>query len=141
MSSLIERKFMEELSNLIQKDVRISTNAGKSYTGRLTGVDPKTLNLCLENAQDNEGRRIFKVFIPGHSIAQIEGVEKPFDLKGLAQRLERVFPRMVKLYEDVGVIVVMDKIRVSENGVIEGTGPAAERARRVYEEFVREHRE
>jgi len=141
MSSLIERKFMEELSNLIQKDVRISTNAGKSYTGRLTGVDPKTLNLCLENVQDNEGRRIFKVFIPGHSIAQIEGVEKPFDLKGLAQRLERVFPRMVKLYEDVGVIVVMDKIRVSENGVIEGTGPAAERARRVYEEFIREHKE
>lgn len=141
MSSLIERKFMEELSNLIQRDVRISTNSGKSYTGRLTGVDPKTLNLCLEEVQDNDGRRIFKVFIPGHSIAQIEGVEKPFDLKGLAQRLERVFPRMVKLYEDVGVIVVMDKIRISENGVIEGTGPAAERAKRVYEEFVREHKE
>ncbi|MBS7644509.1 MAG: Lsm family RNA-binding protein [Candidatus Bathyarchaeia archaeon] len=141
MSSLIERKFMEELSSLVQRDVKIFTNTGRSYTGRLTGVDPKTLNLCLEDVQDHEGRRIFKVFIPGHSIAQIEGVEKPFDLKGLAQRLERVFPKMVKLYDDAGVIVVMDKIRVSENGILEGTGPAAERVKKVYEEFVKEHKE
>jgi len=45
---------------------------------------------------------------------------------------------MVKLYEDAGVIVVMDKIRVSERGIVEGSGPAAERVKRVYDEFIKE---
>ena len=45
---------------------------------------------------------------------------------------------MVKLHEDLGVIVVMDKVRITKDGVVEGSGPAAERARKVYEEFVRE---
>jgi len=45
---------------------------------------------------------------------------------------------MVKIVEEAGVIVVMDKIRVTEKGLIEGRGPAAERVQRVYEEFMRE---
>ncbi|MFQ5762986.1 MAG: Lsm family RNA-binding protein, partial [Candidatus Bathyarchaeia archaeon] len=49
-----------------------------------------------------------------------------------------VFPRLVKLYEDVGVIVVMDKIRLTKEGIIEGSGPAAERVKKVYEEFLKE---
>ncbi|MEM3018755.1 MAG: Lsm family RNA-binding protein, partial [Candidatus Bathyarchaeia archaeon] len=59
-------------------------------------------------------------------------------LRGLAERLERVFPKLVRLYEEQGVIVVMDRIRVTEKGVIEGSGPAAERVQRIYEEFMRE---
>jgi len=31
----------------------------------------------------------------------------------------------------------MDRIRVSEKGIIEGTGPAAERVQKVYDEFVK----
>jgi hypothetical protein len=65
-------------------------------------------------------------------------MEKPFDLQALADRVERVFPRMVKIVEGAGVILVMDKIRLSENGIIEGSGPAAERVQRVYEEFVKD---
>jgi hypothetical protein len=45
---------------------------------------------------------------------------------------------MVKMVEGAGVILVMDKIRLSENGIIEGSGPAAERVQRVYEEFVKD---
>jgi hypothetical protein len=44
---------------------------------------------------------------------------------------------MVKLSEGAGVIVVMDRIRVSEKGILEGTGPAAERVQKVYDEFIR----
>jgi hypothetical protein len=65
-------------------------------------------------------------------------VEKPFDLSALAKRLEKVFPRMVKLYEDKGFMWVMEKIKVTEKGVAEGTGPIAERVQRVYEQFVSE---
>lgn len=137
MSSLIERKFMEELSHLIQQNIKLTITSGKTYTGQLTGIDPKTLNLCLTDAKNEEGKIIFKMLISGRSVLQIEGVEKPFDLAGLAKRLERVFPRMVKLHQDIGVIVVMDKVRVSEKGVIEGEGPAAERVIKVYDEFTR----
>ena len=45
---------------------------------------------------------------------------------------------MVKVSEGVGIIVVMDRIRVSEKGILEGTGPAAERVQKVYDEFLRE---
>jgi hypothetical protein len=70
-------------------------------------------------------------------VIQIFSSEKPFDLQALADRLERVFPRMVKTSEGAGVIVVMDRIRVSEKGIMEGSGPAAERVQKVYEEFIR----
>jgi len=65
-------------------------------------------------------------------------VEKPFDLKALSERLEKVFPTMVRLYEDNGFIWVMDKVKVTEKGVVEGSGPAAERVQSVYEHFIGE---
>jgi hypothetical protein len=65
-------------------------------------------------------------------------IEKPFDLKALSERLEKVFPTMVKLYEESGFIWVMEKIKVSEKGVIEGSGPIAERVNRVYNLFTKE---
>ena len=60
----------------------------------------------------------------------------PFDLKSLANRLEKVFPTMVKLYEDKGFIWVMNKVKITEKGVVEGSGPAAERVQRVYNQFL-----
>jgi len=56
----------------------------------------------------------------------------------LGERLERVFPRMVRVMDNAGVIVVMDRIRLNEKGIIEGSGPAAERVQRVVDEFIRE---
>jgi hypothetical protein len=47
---------------------------------------------------------------------------------------------MVKLYEDKGFIWVMEKIKVTEKGVVEGAGPAAERVQKVFEQFVSEMR-
>ncbi len=138
MSTLSERRFMEELTSMIQKNVMVFTTLGKSYTGILSGVEINTMSICLTNAKDQDGKNIYRIIIYGGVISEIREIEKPFDLKGLAERLERVFPRMVKVIEDAGVIVVMDKIRVTANGVIEGTGPAAERAKKVYEEFIKE---
>jgi hypothetical protein len=45
---------------------------------------------------------------------------------------------MVKLYEDQGFIWVMDKVKLTEKGVTEGSGPAADRVQRVYEAFMSE---
>jgi small nuclear ribonucleoprotein (snRNP)-like protein len=129
---------MEEITALLQKTVTVSTSDGKSYTGILAGVDSHTFNLCLNDAKDEAGRLLHKLFVNGSRITQIFSSEKPFNLQALADRLERVFPRMVKLSEGAGVILVMERIRVSEKGLLEGTGPAAERVQKVYDEFMRE---
>ena len=129
---------MEEITSLLQKAVAVSTTDGKNYTGILSGVDSHTMNICLTDAKDESGKLLHKLFLNGGKVAQIFSSEKPFNLQALADRLDRVFPRMVKVSEGAGVIVVMDRIRVSEKGILEGAGPAAERVQKVYDEFIRE---
>ncbi|HXY83481.1 MAG TPA: Lsm family RNA-binding protein [Candidatus Saccharimonadales bacterium] len=137
MSAVADRRFMEEIASLLQKGVTVSTSNGKNYTGILSGVDSHSLNVCLSAAKDETGKVYHKLFLSGSSVTQIFSSEKPFDLQALADRLDRVFPRMVKVSEGAGIIVVMDRIRVSEKGILEGSGPAAERVQKVYEEFIR----
>jgi small nuclear ribonucleoprotein (snRNP)-like protein len=136
--SVAQRKFFTEVAALVDKNVMVITTTGKTYSGSLIGINPDTLSLCLADAKDEEGRTLHRVFLNGSVVAQIISVEKPFDLKALADRLEKVFPTMVKLYEDKGFIWVMDKVKVTEKGVVEGSGPAAERVQKVYEQFVSE---
>ncbi|NIR86317.1 hypothetical protein GWO13_01605 [Candidatus Bathyarchaeota archaeon] len=136
--SVAQRKFFTEIAALIDKTVTVTTTNGKEYTGTLTGINPETLSLCLAEAKDQKGRTTHRAFLNGTVIAQIFAVEKPFNLKALAERLEKVFPRLVRLYEDKGFIWVMDKVKITEKGVVEGTGPAAERVQKVYEAFLSE---
>jgi len=136
--SVAQRKFFGEITALLDKTVTVTTTDGREYTGTLAGIDPETLSLCLAEAKDKKGITIHRAFLNGTVIAQILAVEKPFDLKALADRLENVFPRLVRLYEDKGFIWVMDKIKVTENGVVEGTGPTAERVQKVYDQFLSE---
>src|SRR5256886_16515977 len=137
MSSTAGRKFMEELSNLLQKHVSIVTSQGKTYVGTLTGVDTEHLSVCLTNVKSEQGD-IHKLFVNGSVILQISSFEKPFDLASLGERLERVFPRMVRVMDDAGEIVVMERIRLNEKGIIEGSVPARERVHRVFDDFIRE---
>ena len=137
MSSLPDRRFMEEISGLLQKIVTVSTVDGKNFTGLLVGLDSHTLNVCLSDVKDESGHVVHRLLLNGGKVAQIFSSERPFNLQALADRLERVFPRMVRVNEGAGIIVVMDRIRVSEKGILEGSGPAAERVQKVYEEFVR----
>lgn len=138
LSDTGRRMFYEELSKLLRKMVTVIMMDGKTYIGNLDGYSPETMSICLTNAKDNKGKVTPKVFLNGNIVAQILATEKPFDLKGLADRLERVFPRMVRLYDDIGVIVVMDKVRINASGLLEGSGLAAERVQKVYDEFVKE---
>jgi len=137
MSSLPDRRFMEEISGMLQKIVTVSTVDGKAFTGILVGLDSHTLNVCLSDVKDESGHVVHRLLLNGGKVTQIFSSERPFNLQALADRLERVFPRMVRVNEGAGVIVVMDRIRVSEKGILEGSGPAAERVQKVYEEFVR----
>ena len=134
MSALTIRKFYEEILQFVGKKVSIETTYEKNYNGILTAIDEK-LDTVLENV---EGHGILRIIINGSFVKEIKLLEKPFDLKGLADRLSRVFPGLVKIREDVNAIIVMDKIKVTEHGIEEGTGLVADRVKSIYEEFMRE---
>lgn len=136
--SVAQRKYFTEISALADKNVNIVTSNGKRFSGVLIGINPDNLSLCLSDAKDEEGKVMHRIFLNGSTVAQIFTVEKPFDLKALAERLEKVFPTMVRLYDDKGFIWVMDKVKITEKGVVEGSGPAAERVQKVYEQFMGE---
>jgi len=136
--SVAKRKFFGEIGMLVDRTVMVITVNGKKYSGTLSGIDPESMSLSLSEAKDEKGTQVHKVFLNGSIIAEIFTIEKPFDLKALSERLEKVFPTMIKLYEDKGFIWVMEKVKVTEKGVVEGSGPIAERAQRVYDLFSKE---
>ena len=136
--SLAKRNFVGEIGSVIDKTVMVITIDGNKITGTLSGIDPDSLNLSLSNTKDENGVTAHKIFLNGNILGQIMTIEKPFDLKALSERLEKVFPTMVKLYEDKGFIWVMEKIKVTEKGIVEGSGPIAERVNRVYNLFNKE---
>lgn len=136
--SVAQRRYFAEVSALADKNVVVSTTTGKTFSGKMVGINPDNLSLCLADAKDEQGKPLHRVFLNGNVVAQILSVEKPFDLRALADRLEKVFPTMVKLYEDKGFIWVMEKVKVTEKGLAEGSGPAAERVQKVYEQFISE---
>jgi small nuclear ribonucleoprotein (snRNP)-like protein len=136
--SVAQRKYFTEIAALVDKHVTVNTTTNKKFTGTLLGINPDNMSLCIAEAKDETGQVSHRVFLNGSVVAQISSTEKPYDLKALASRLEKVFPTMVKLYEDKGFIWVMDKVKLTERGVVEGTGPAAERVQKVYEQFMSE---
>ena len=118
----------------VGKKVSVETSDQKNYDGVMAAMDEK-LNVVIDNV---EGKGILKLIINGSFVKEVKLLEKPFDLKGLAERLGRVFPGLVKIRDDVGAIIVMDKIKVTQTGVEEGVGLAANRVKAVYDEFMRD---
>ncbi len=135
MSSIIFRKFNEEMLSVVGKLVDVETSEGKKYQGNLLAID-ENMDIILDNLS-GVGENVFKIIINGKFIKEIKLLQQPFELKLLAERLSRVFPGLVKLREDIGAIIVMDKIKVTENGVAEGGGLATDRVKAVYDEFIR----
>jgi len=137
LSSIVFRRFGDELNAFIGKPVSVVTGEGKEYGGVLLGVD-ESLNLVLDKVS-GAGENISKVAINGSNVREIKLTGKPYDYKALGERMNRVFPGLVSVREDIGVIMVMDKIKVTEKGV-EGTGLAVDKARAIYDEYMREMR-
>jgi small nuclear ribonucleoprotein (snRNP)-like protein len=120
--SVAQRKYFTEVAALSEKVVSVTTTTGKTFTGTLLGINPDNLSLALADAKEEAGKTVNRLFLNGNTVAQISTAEKSFDLKALSQ----------------GFIWVMDKVKLTEKGVIEGSGPAAERVQKVYQQFVSE---
>ena len=134
MSAVPTRKFGEEMVQFLGKKVSVETSDQKIYNGTLTGIDEK-LDVVLDNLQS---LGILKIILNGSFVKEIKLMEKPFDFKALSDRISRVFPGLVKIREDVGAIIVMDKIKVTQAGIEEGSGLGADRVKTIYDEFIRE---
>jgi len=135
LSSLTFRRFGEELNAFVGKSVLVTTVDGKEYGGLLMGVD-ENLSIILDRVT-GAGENVFKVALNGNNVREIKLTAKPYDFKALGERLNRSFPGLVAIREDLGVIIVMDKIKVTDKGV-EGNGLAADKARTIYDEYMRE---
>jgi small nuclear ribonucleoprotein (snRNP)-like protein len=93
--SVAQRKLSTEIAALVDKPVTVNTTTGKKFIGTLIGINLDNLSLCIAEAKDETGVTFRRIFLNGHVVAQITSTEKPFDLKALATRLEKVFPTMV----------------------------------------------
>lgn len=136
MSSITFRRFGEELATMIGRTVTVETKDGREYSGTLLAVD-EGLSLVLDKVV-GAGEGVHKLVLNGDVVREMRLMEKPFDFRALGERLNRVFPGLVQVREDVGAIIVMEKVKVTEKGVVEGTGLAAEKVKSIYDEFVRD---
>ncbi len=134
------KAFNRELAAVVGATVEVTIKDGKTYAGTLKGIDLTTLSIVLSEVIDlGDNSRIPKLFIYGSNIVSFSVAEKEISLEGLAKELEKSFPPGgVKFYPDTGVIVVMNKIRITPEGV-DGTGPLYERVAAIADVWLKEH--
>ena len=135
--SIGNRRFSEELVGMVGRRVSVTTADSRQYEGDLLGIDDK-LDIVMGSVIGAREASV-KVVLNGTFVKEILLLEKPFDLRALNERLSRAFPGMAKLHEDIGAIIVMDTIKVTEKGVVEGGDRlSATRVKQIYDEFARE---
>lgn len=133
------RAFNRELISVVGSTVSVVTTGGKTYTGTLKGIDQSTLSIVLSDVTSDEDGKIPKIFIYGSGIVSFSVAEEDISLEGLVRELEKVFPPGgVKYYPDTKVIVVMNKIRITPEGV-DGSGPLFERVVQIAQPWLEEH--
>ncbi|MEM3647888.1 MAG: Lsm family RNA-binding protein [Thermoproteota archaeon] len=130
--------FTTEVNRLIGKKVAVVTQGGEELLGVLASLDIDTFSVILNDVELKGGKKIPKAILNGNDVKRIEVRTAILDLRKLAERIERVFPKMVQYNEEAGVIIVMNRIRVTENGVVEGSGLAAEKVSEIYNDFIKE---
>jgi small nuclear ribonucleoprotein (snRNP)-like protein len=134
------RAFNRELAAVVGATIEVTTKEGKTYQGTLKGIDQTTLSIVLSDVTIvGEGTNIPKIFIYGSSISAFSVAQKEVSLEGLAKELEKTFPPGgVNFYPETGVIVVMNKIRITPEGV-DGSGPLYERVAAIADDWLKEH--
>jgi small nuclear ribonucleoprotein (snRNP)-like protein len=133
------RAFNRELAAVVGATVEVVINTGKTYTGTLKGIDQNSLSIVLSDVVVDGEVNIPKIFIYGSSIITFSVAEREISLEGLVKELEKTFPPGgVQFYPDSGIILVMNKIRISKDG-IEGSGPLYERVAVIADDWLKEH--
>jgi small nuclear ribonucleoprotein (snRNP)-like protein len=134
------RAFNREMAAVVGATVDVKISDGTVYKGTLRGIDQTSLSIVLSDVTvEDSGQRIPKIFIYGSSIISFSVAEEELSLEGLAKHLEKQFPPGgVNFFADSQIIVVMNRIRITKDGV-DGSGPLYERVKEEYDKWMEEH--
>lgn len=129
------RQYNIELSKMVDNIVKVYIDDDKYFVGQLKGLS-ESANLILTNAKNEKGQTFPKLYIQSAYYNFVSIEEEPFPMESLAKRIAKVFPKgHVKYLEEQNIISILNgKIRVDEDGV-RGSGPSAERVKRIFEQF------
>ncbi|MFX1308537.1 MAG: Lsm family RNA-binding protein [Promethearchaeota archaeon] len=129
------RQYNTELGMLIDKIVKVYLNKDKFFVGQLKGVSEDS-NLILVNAKNEKNKSFPKLFIRSNFYNFVSLEEEPFPMVALAERIATIFSKgHVNYIEEQNIISILNgKIIVDENEV-RGTGPSAERVKKIFEQF------
>jgi small nuclear ribonucleoprotein (snRNP)-like protein len=130
------RAFNRELAAVVGATIDVVLTNGKEYQGTLRGIDQASLSIVLSEVVSEKDGAFPKMFIYGPSIVSFAVAEKEISLEGLAKELQKSFPPGgVQYFPDSAVCVVMNKIRISKDGV-EGSGPLYERVKEIADQWM-----
>ncbi|MFP3234414.1 MAG: Lsm family RNA-binding protein [Sulfolobaceae archaeon] len=133
------RRVSGDLNTLIDKTIIVKLSNNKTYTGVLSSFELSPFMISLTNAKDNENNTYYKVIINGSLITEILVKNAPiFDPREFAELVAKelnIRSADIKVYEEAGIVTILDKIKVSENGV-EGSGPLAQKVYDIYNSYV-----
>lgn len=140
--STAKRDYSREITQFLRKRITLEMRDDRVWSGYLNAITTEGMGFVvlskavLKDDKNEFVREVHKVFININDVVTIFLEEEPFDIRGLATELEKVFrqPGHVKLYEESGLVVVLDRVKVNENGV-DGVGPVADRVRAIYNRF------
>ncbi|AWR94445.1 Lsm family RNA-binding protein [Acidianus brierleyi] len=139
----IVRRIVSDINSLLDKTVIVKLVNNRVYTGQLSSYELTPFIISLSNAKDNDNNTFFKVILNGNNITEILVKNAPlFDVKEFADIIEHSLnlrPGDVKVYEEAGVITVLERIKVTEGGV-EGNGPLAQRIYDMYNDYMSKKR-
>lgn len=137
--SYVPRSIVAELTRLIDKKIMVRLTDGKVYIGKLLSYDPSSFHIVLGDVEGSDGTKFYRVIINGVRVSEILVQEQPlFDAEEFASLLIsklNLRPDLVKVLHDTNIVVVYDRIKVSESGV-EGTGSFAQRIYEIYVEYI-----
>ncbi|ACP38600.1 Lsm family RNA-binding protein [Saccharolobus islandicus] len=133
------RRISSELNNLIDKTIIVKTTNGKTYTGQLYAYELSPFIISLTNVKDDNNNTFYKLMINGNTISEIIIKNPPlFEPREFAELVEKSLnlrPADIKVYEETGVVTILERIKVSQNGV-EGSGPMAQRIYDLYNDYI-----
>ncbi|ARM75887.1 Lsm family RNA-binding protein [Acidianus manzaensis] len=135
----ITRKAVYDINSLLDKNIIVKLTNNKTYIGQLVSFDLAPFLITLANAKDNENKMFYKVIINGNLVSEIivqsEPIFNPKEFADIVQKSLNLRQADIKVYDEAGVVVILDKIKVSENGV-EGSGALAQRIYDLFNEYI-----
>ncbi len=129
------QSFAKELNLFLNENIIIETLKGETIEGVIVAYDPETISVIIEEAVFNE-TAFDRMMVNGSSITKIYLKEKRFDLNKLKAEIEKSFPNLVEYRKELGIILVMNRIRVNETGVQGDPGPATDRVKKIFNAFL-----